>query len=332
MVGYEDALAYGVGWKNQDESFCDMYQVSGHYPAVYGWDIGDIHRSVNLDTVPFDDIVSWIQEIHIHGGINTISWHMDNPVNGNSSWDNSKIAKEILPGGNYHKAFLEKLDLAAAFFKKCKIGDTYIPIIFRPFHEHNGNWFWWGRGNFEESEYIDVYRFTADYLKHHHDIHHLIYAYSPDRSRLANPTDSTGYFWGYPGDDYVDILGIDNYHDVRVHSIDSLNITGARGLRVSVEMVYKLAEERGKVAALTETGAEGIKDSQWFTKRLLEPITGSENKIKLAYVLMWRNANTKHHYMVYPGHMANKDFNLFINDPATLSLDDVGKNFEVSDQ
>src|SRR5699024_9308538 len=92
--------------------------------------------------------------------------------------------KAILPGGENHESFLTKLDLVADFLKDCKVGSTYVPIIFRPWHEHNGDWFWWGKGNASEEDYIALFRFTVDYLKDKKGIHHLIYAFSPDRSRL----------------------------------------------------------------------------------------------------------------------------------------------------
>jgi len=200
LVGYQESLAYGIGWNNEGVENCDMYQVVGEYPAIYGWDLGDIHRKYNIDNVSFADMQRWILEVHKSGGINTISWHMDNPVNGRNSWDTTKVGKLILPQGEYHAEYLKKLDDAAGFFKKCKIGKHFVPIIFRPFHEHNGDWFWWGKGNFTEEEYIAIWRFTVDYLKNHHKIHHLIYAFSPDRSRIYNTSSKEEYLYGYPGD------------------------------------------------------------------------------------------------------------------------------------
>ena len=82
MVGYEDALAYGLDYDTEwwgDEKECDMYRVSGKHPSVYGWDIGDIHKSENLDSIPFSEMIQWIKDVHHKGGINTVSWHIDNP-------------------------------------------------------------------------------------------------------------------------------------------------------------------------------------------------------------------------------------------------------------
>jgi mannan endo-1,4-beta-mannosidase len=323
MIGYEDALAYGIGWK-EEEGMCDMYRSSGEYPAVYGWDIGDIHKNQNLDTVSFSKMINWIKKVHLMGGINTISWHMDNPVTGASSWDKSKIALQILPGGEAHDRFLNKLDRAAILLKNCKINNTFIPIIFRPFHEHNGDWFWWGKGNVSESEYIELYQFIANYFKSKHKIHHLIYAFSPDRSRITNLDNEEDYLYGYPGDEYVDLIGLDNYKDMDINPVDSLDQKAINNFIKSLEMVTEIATNKGKLSALTETGNEGIKDNKWFTKKLLNPLLKSEKAQKISYILMWRNANTSHHYMVYPEHPVKDDFIEFINHPLILTLSDVG--------
>jgi mannan endo-1,4-beta-mannosidase len=324
MIGYEDALAYGIGWWDEKD-MCDMYRVSGEYPAIYGWDLGDIHNTQNLDTVSFSRMIDWIKEVHLSGGINTVSWHMDNPVSGASSWDKSDIVSSILPGGSHHQNLLYKLDRSARFLKNCKIGNAYIPIIFRPFHEHNGDWFWWGKGNTTEANYIKLYQFVAHYLQNEHDIHHLIYAFSPDRSRISNVLDTSAYLYGYPGDSYVDLIGIDNYHDVRPSENASTNTQAIKNFVTSLEVVTEIALQKGKVAALTETGFEGIKDDRWFTEWILKPLLSSQKAQRIAYILFWRNRNTKHHYMAYPKHRAEKDFIQFVNDPNILTLKDIQK-------
>ncbi|MCB0645874.1 MAG: beta-mannosidase [Saprospiraceae bacterium] len=327
MVGHQDALAYGIGWWNQKNS-ADMFRVSGEFPAIYGWDLGDIHLQRNLDSVAFDDMRQWMLGVHENGGINTISFHVDNPIDGNSSWDTSKIAGRLLPGGLHHKKLNHQLDLVAEFLKslKDKSGQP-VPVIFRPWHEHNGDWFWWGKGNATEEEYIALFRHTVDYFKKQHHIHHILYAFSPDRSRMKNPSSEEEYLYGYPGDDVVDLLGIDNYKDVRAYHNDSLDQKGISDMVKNLEMLSALAQKKGKLCAMTETGTETINDAFWFTKRILEPIRNSNQIEGLSYVLFWRNARTNHHYLSYPGHPSAKDFKEFITDPTILTLKDIGTNF-----
>src|SRR5690606_31336459 len=112
----------------------------------------------------------------------------DNLTTGGNSWDKTPSVSDVLPGGGKHADFLLQLDLLADMLNEQKVFFSKIPVIFRPWHEHNGDWFWWGKGNCTEEEYIALFRFTVDYLKDKKGIHHLLYAFSPDRSRLRMDT------------------------------------------------------------------------------------------------------------------------------------------------
>ncbi len=147
MFGHQDDLAYGIGWI-YEEGRSDVKDVCGDYPAVYGWELGHIELGdpYSLDSVHFDKIRHWIKLVYSRGGVNTISWHLNNPLTGGDAWDVSskKVVKSILPGGEKHELFKQYLDRLAAFMLSLKTDDgTYIPILFRPFHEHTGSWFWW---------------------------------------------------------------------------------------------------------------------------------------------------------------------------------------------
>ena len=97
MFGHQDDLAYGIGWSAETDS-SDVKAVCGDYPAVFGWDLGDITRENNLDGVNFDQMVDWMKLINDMGGIITISMHLDNPVTNQNAWDNSEAVPNILPG------------------------------------------------------------------------------------------------------------------------------------------------------------------------------------------------------------------------------------------
>ncbi len=149
MYGHQDDLAYGLDWWNI-KGKSDTKDVCGDYPAVYGWEIGhlELGDERSLDSVKFENIKNWIIEVYERGGINTISWHLRNPYTGGSSWDVSskKVVASILPGGEKHKLYVSWLDILANYFNELKTKDgVYVPVIFRPFHEHTGSWFWWGK-------------------------------------------------------------------------------------------------------------------------------------------------------------------------------------------
>lgn len=324
MFGHQDDQAYGVGWKNE-KGRSDVNEVVGTFPAVHGWDVGSrLDEDLNIDQVRFDNMRRWVKRAYKMGTINTFSWHLDNLTSGSNSWDKTPSVADLLPGGSRHQEFIRQLDLLADLFNSFRSGFHKIPIIFRPWHEHNGDWFWWGKGNVSETDYIALYQFTVDYLKNEKGLHHLLYAFSPDRSRWRlDSIPETNYLWGYPGDQYVDIIGVDNYGDVgRVGSQDTPE-TQAEYFVESLKWITKIARERGKVAALTETGLEGVAQSDWFTRVLLEPIKANDQDIDLAWLLVWRNANTKHHYAPYPGHFSVPDFKTFEQDTMTFFESDM---------
>lgn len=323
LFGHQDDLAYGVTWK-REPGRSDVKDVTGAYPAVYGWELGDLENGVamNLDDVGFEEMQEWIREGYERGGVIAISWHMDNPVSGGSSWDTTRAVHTILPGGIHHEKYKTWLDRFAAFADGLRtrpllgVGSgTPIPVIFRPFHEHTGSWFWWGGRNVTPEEYVRLWRFTVEYLRDEKDLHHLLYAYSTDVFDSEEQ-----YLRHYPGDAYVDLLGYDDYHAL---SRDETVEVMTRRLRMLVEM----AEARGKIAALTETGAEGIEMPTWWTDRLLRAIEADPVARRTVYAMVWRNANQAdnpgHHYAPYAGHSSAPDFVRFYQEPFVLFEDEL---------
>lgn len=317
IFGHQDDLAYGVGWKNE-KGRSDVKDVSGSYPALYGWDVSKLGKRLNIDSVDFENMKRWIKEGYKRGGINTISWHMDNPATGGDSWDNTPAVKTILPGGEKHEFYKQRLDLFADLLNELKVGfGTKIPIIFRPFHEHTGSWFWWGKGNCTSEEYIALWRFTVEYLRDNRDIHHLLYSYSTDQFNSE-----TQYLEFYPGDDYVDIIAFDDYHSIK--SKESRD-----NLIYRLKTVVELAEAKGKIAAFSETGLERIPLEDWFTSVLLDGIKADETGRRVSYVMVWRNAWPHHHYAPYPGHNSVSDFIKFKDDSYTIFEDDLPNMYKL---
>ena len=102
----------------------------------------------SIDDVPFAEITRLLCAAYGRGAVNTVSWHPQNPESGASAWDGktSTAVSSILPGGANHAQFRLWLDRLAGFFVGLKSADgTCVPVLFRPFHEHTGSGFWWGR-------------------------------------------------------------------------------------------------------------------------------------------------------------------------------------------
>lgn len=306
LFGHQDDMAYGVLQKPK-QGFSDVFDVAGDYPALYGWDLSRRNDSMNIDSVSFEMMKIWIKQAYARGGVNTISVHMSNPLDKSKfqSANGTQAVKAILPNGEKHEDFKHQLDLIANFVADLKgANGEAIPIIFRPWHEHNGDWFWWGKRSCTEEEYIQLWQFTVKYLRDVKQIHNFIYAFSPDRSRME--INKNEYLYGYPGDEYVDILGLDDYRDVG-RSKENRE-SQAKNFAESLQLIVKIAEEKGKIAALTETGDGGLTIEKWYTKVLLKPFLSNSYLKNIAYVMVWRNARKDHHYTPYKGHPEELDF------------------------
>lgn len=315
LVGHQDALAYGVHWKYKAGK-SDIMEVTGDYPALYGWELGDLElgAALNLDSVPFDKMKAYIRQGYERGGVITLSWHANNPMTGKNAWDAAPgSVAAVLPGGVKHQTFVKQLDRVAAFLAGLKgAKGEAIPVLFRPFHELTGTWFWWGIKGCSPDEYKSLFRFTVDYLRKKKQLHNLLIVYN-----TANEFKSKDEFLlRYPGDEYADIISFDIYQHVKQGAGGSF----ISNLKFNLTVIDELAAERKKVAAIGELGFNQIPDPEWFTNSLYTTFRGH----RLAYILLWRNAGYKskekemEYYAPYKGHAAAADFFKFYRMPETI--------------
>jgi mannan endo-1,4-beta-mannosidase len=118
----------------------------------------------------------------------------------------------------------------------------------------------------------------------------------------------------YPGNDYVDLLGFDTYQKT-VGNADYI-----ASIRNSLTILQKLAKERNKLYAITETGLTNLTNSQWWTAILYPAIQGFD----LSHVLIWRNKNLPDDiYAPYVGEASSDDFITFKNKSDILFLNDI---------
>ncbi|MCI9846229.1 glycoside hydrolase family 26 protein [Flavobacterium pectinovorum] len=320
LFGHQDDLAYGVNWKYEPLR-SDIKDVVGDYPAVYGWDIAGLEKDDvnNIDGVPFDKMKQYIKEANERGGISTISWHFDNPATGKNAWDNTPNSlKTILPGEKNHEKFISWLDKAANFFLslKDKKGKN-IPILFRPYHELTGGWFWWGKGNCTPEEFKAVWKFTFEYLQKK-GVHNLIYVYNT--SSFGSKED---FLTNYPGDDYADILSFDSYQNNEDKSGEKF-ITEVQS---QLKIISEIGLAKNKLIAVAEAGYEAIPDAKWWTGTFSKAI----GDYKISYALLWRNHGWQekeqkmHYYAPYSGQVSEKDFVEFYNLDKTLFEKDIQK-------
>ncbi|HYN96133.1 MAG TPA: glycosyl hydrolase [Pilimelia sp.] len=326
LFGHQDDLAYGHTWWAEDGR-SDVKEVVGAYPSVFGFDVGRIELGapVNIDDVDFANMKRWIRQGHAMGSVITLSWHSVNPVTGGGHGNNTSpnAIAQVLPGGTHHQVLRDWLDRFAAF--NADLVDARgrpIPLVFRPYHEHSGDWFWWGLDNGLNTvaNFVELWRFTVHYLRDVKGAHNLLWAISPDRSRMDIENLATEYLDIYPGDAYVDILGIDNYWDVR-HSANTtpLDQQYANYVR-TLETVSTLAQQRNKLAAQTETGAARGHPAPW-TGYLLRALKTNQQTRRILWSLVWRNSVGGGGGAPYPGQATAADFRAFYRDRFTVFND-----------
>ncbi|OXA99992.1 glycoside hydrolase family 26 protein [Flavobacterium pectinovorum] len=313
----------------------DIKKNTGFDPAVLGSDfmfITDKNNNNQADNWFYQQelkITNDVKVAYAKGMINTFSWHLREPNNEDSfyaadmtSEQKTTAFKSILPGGANHEWYKKKLDKVASVVLNLKgANGELIPVIFRPFHEFDGSWFWWGANFCTADEYKTAYQFTVDYLKNTKGVHNILYAFSPDNSY----TTETNYLSRYPGDKYVDILAMDNYGD-----FDNQGSAGAAKANLKLKTISDLAKTKVKIAALSETGfrvtSSNSPITDWFSYYLYSALTS--NSVEISYVMFWNN-NTDGYY-VPNGSVSNAtDFKTFAEKPKSALVNSLPKMYEL---
>lgn len=286
MFGHQDDLITGSTWR-AEKGRSDTKEAVGDYPAVVGFELGELELGGkhSLDSNFFADITDRAKWFHEQNGVITVSWHCVNPISSQwpgvkqpngagSAWEvnflsanGDNAVRSVLPGGCNHSMFNSWLDKLAAYFLTWKDADgNLIPFLFRPYHEHSGSFFWWGRTRCYDEEFAALFRYTVDYLRAK-GLHNIIYMYNTDKVYSDEE-----YLAGYPGDGYCDFLSIDWYG-----SGEEFN----KNIDQALAHVSAIAASKNKLFALSECGPLSID---------LQNILA---KYESSYVLIWRNAPRK---------------------------------------
>jgi hypothetical protein len=284
----------------------------GDYPAVMGFDLGGIEKGdhKNLDSVPFSRIHDELVAHHQRGGIVALSWHPRNPLTGGTAWDvtDPLTVRSILPGGSCHDTFVRWMERVSAFLATLKTPDgEAVPIIFRPWHENNGSWFWWGQKNCTAQEYRGLWNMLQDYLTAQ-GFDNLLWSYSPN---LDGGWTLDRFMERYPGNDRVTLIGEDAYQWGTEQDF-------VKGLTSDLTFLSQFAKDNGKLLAMTECGLKNMTDATWWT-RVLKPVM---DRYPLSYFLLWRNYK-KEFFGPSPEHPCGDDYRKLYKAPNTLFLKDI---------
>ena len=209
-----------------------VYKHTGKHPALAGYDF------LFLQFSPTPDNWSWVQNYYdisapkeqwAANGLVNYMWHWNVP-DSKADWDNGvnnynfdgynfycdktsfDIREAVKEGTWQHDFIMKDIEEVAGYLQLLE--DENIPVIWRPLHEAAGNydlygpngaWFWWGRHGAEPCK--KLWRLLYDQLVNVHGLDNLIWVWTVDVTKGAEDQ----YLDWYPGDEYVDILGVDIY-------------------------------------------------------------------------------------------------------------------------
>ncbi|ASR49482.1 beta-mannosidase [Paenibacillus kribbensis] len=260
MISGQQEIYGGGNDGNTELEFDWIHNLTGKYPAIRGFDLMNYNPLYGWEDGTTDRMINWVNN---RGGIATASWHINVPRNFTAyqlgepvDWKNAtykptetnfNTANAVVPGTKeYQYVKMTIKDLA----KQLQIlQDNNVPVIFRPYHEAEGNgglkgegaWFWWASAG------ADVYKQLWDQiyteLTETYGLHNLIWTYN-------SYVYSTSPAW-YPGDDKVDIVGYDKYNTV-YNRYDGLS--GVPNEDAITSIFYQLVDLTGgkKMVAMTE--------------------------------------------------------------------------------
>lgn len=227
---------------NHEMNRCNdsVMSITGKNPAVWSTDF--IWDGTKKD--PGERIVAESIKKHKEGYLITLMWHQGRPIdNPPYGWKESVQAKlddqqwrELTTSGTtLNKRWVEQVDKVAEHLKKLQAAN--VPVLWRPYHEMNGVWFWWGNKKGEDG-LIKLWKMMYDRYTNHHKLNNLIWVWGGNGPRDIPQDEAFPYEDFYPGHNYVDILGTDIYNmDYEQRDYNEL---------------LKLAE--GRPIALTEVG------------------------------------------------------------------------------
>jgi mannan endo-1,4-beta-mannosidase len=201
------AADYGkITWSGQMEPA--VFNISGRRPVIVSSDFMDYSPSRLAYGANPGNLTERIMALDNIGHALSMCWHWNAPTNllntaGHEWWSGFythattfDVAAALANTNSAEYALLLR-DMDAIAVQLRKFSSNNIPVLWRPLHESEGGWFWWGAKGPEP--FKQLWRLLYQRLTQHHGLHHLIWVLTSENAS-----------W-YPGDDVVDIIGVDAY-------------------------------------------------------------------------------------------------------------------------
>jgi len=263
-----------------------IHQASGKWPAYIGVDYMDF-KTKGIDTGVANQVAIdyWRQ-----GGLVELNVHLPDPTNPAGGGLRDKgvdLAGLVAPGTPANAAWLLELDQIAAGLRQ--LDDAGVVVLWRPFHEMSGGWFWWGAK--PPADFVALWRQMFAYFTDVKHLHNLIWVYGPNAGGKAGAY--------YPGDAYADMVGLDAYTDF----VDTDHIKGFDALL-----------KTGKPAGFGEFGPHGAKNPPGTFDYTQFAAGIAANFPQAVFFMSWNDKWSP---------AENLDAKEFYNDPSIITRDDL---------
>lgn len=251
-----------------------LAQQTGRWPAMLGVVYDMINGPINHAVITPHATNYWNA-----GGLVHVQWNPDNPWNGGFSGNTNNVDFPALftPGSPSHSNYLAILDEVAVGLRQ--LGDAGLTVLFRPLNECNSVQNWFQRR--ARDEYIPLYRWTFDYLAKSQGLNHVLWVYDA----LDGPHQQVPVTYYYPGDDVVDVFGVNMYDDDWVPAFD----------------LDRLSRDYPKPLAIPEGGPLTILNRSFTNLTYINAI--SNNFPRLSYFSIYNSfpsgSTTKHYSLVH---------------------------------
>ncbi|WP_170133765.1 glycoside hydrolase family 26 protein [Rhodoblastus acidophilus] len=162
------------------------------------------------------------------GGLISVMWHAPNPWTGGGAHDVrilGNFSDLYTPRSALYATWRKMLDDVAVGLKLLQ--DNGVIVLFRPLHEQNGNWFWWGdhgaNAHPSNEEFVTLWRDMFNYFTNEKHLNNLLWVFSPNR----NDSQQQNIMRFAPGPQFYDIVGLDYYEDEREKPVDFSTLIAA---------------------------------------------------------------------------------------------------------
>ena len=216
-ISGEKTLSGQYCYSKEINSFSDsVFAITDKHQVVWGADFShnNMRCYCNMRLTMLQEAI----EKHKQGHIITLMWHQAVPVDSIPKGVsraryvmNEKEWKDLItPGTKINQKWLIDIDEVAAALKILQ--ENKIPVLWRPYHEMNGTWFWWCDKKGEDG-IIKLWKMMYDRFTNYHKLNNLIWVWNANAPRDKKNDEACAYNLYFPGNEYVDVLATDVYHN-----------------------------------------------------------------------------------------------------------------------